>query len=74
VLASRGWTEEEFDRRERAQLPVEEKRRRSDYVLHNSGDRAEMAAAAAELLERITRDAQSADSQRLGSRRNKEDA
>lgn len=74
VLASRGWTEEEFDRRERAQLPVEEKRRRSDYVLHNSGDRAEMAAAAAELLDRITRDAQSADSQRLGSRRNKEDA
>jgi dephospho-CoA kinase len=34
----RGWTPEEFQRREAAQEPVEEKRRLADFVLDNSGD------------------------------------
>jgi dephospho-CoA kinase len=34
----RGWTPEEFHRREAAQEPVEEKRRRADFVLDNSRD------------------------------------
>jgi dephospho-CoA kinase len=34
----RGWTAEEFARREASQEPIEEKRRRADFVLENSGD------------------------------------
>ncbi len=35
VRESRGWDEAELDRRERAQLPLEEKRRRSRFVVAN---------------------------------------
>lgn len=35
--AERGWTAEEFRRREAAQLPLEVKRRRADVVIDNSG-------------------------------------
>lgn len=34
----RGWTAEEFAAREAAQEPIEEKRRRSGFVVDNSGD------------------------------------
>ena len=34
---SRGWTKEQFHSRERSQLPLEEKKRRSDIVIDNSG-------------------------------------
>lgn len=34
----RGWTEDEFNRREASQLPVEEKRCRADFIVNNSGD------------------------------------
>ncbi|MCW5775518.1 MAG: dephospho-CoA kinase [Phycisphaeraceae bacterium] len=37
VRASRGWDEAEVDRRERAQMPLEEKRRRSRYGIVNAG-------------------------------------
>jgi dephospho-CoA kinase len=37
--ALRGWREEEFDRREAAQLNLPEKRRRADFVIDNSGSR-----------------------------------
>ena len=33
----RGWDESEFDRREASQRPIEEKRRRADVVIDNSG-------------------------------------
>ncbi len=36
--AARGWTAEEFRRREAAQESVDEKRRRADFVLDNSQD------------------------------------
>jgi dephospho-CoA kinase len=39
---NRGWAEAEFDRREAAQWPVEEKRRRSDVVLENVGSPEEL--------------------------------
>ena len=35
--AQRGWTEAEFTRREESQLSIEEKKRRSDVVIDNSG-------------------------------------
>ncbi len=37
VVEGRGWTEAELDRREAAQMPVDEKRRRADLVLDNDG-------------------------------------
>lgn len=37
----RGWSEAEFRAREAAQLPVEEKRRRAEHVIDNSGSEAE---------------------------------
>ena len=36
-VASRGWTAEELQRREASQMPLDEKRRRSDVILDNSG-------------------------------------
>lgn len=38
----RGWTAEEFARREAAQMPIREKRRRSTHVLANAGDLADL--------------------------------
>lgn len=34
---NRSWTREEFEKRERSQLPLEEKRARCEYVLTNAG-------------------------------------
>lgn len=39
---ARGWSEDEFTRREAAQLPIEEKRRRASHVINNSGTLAEL--------------------------------
>ncbi len=39
-VRGRGWSAEELDRREASQMPLEEKRRRSDVVLDNSGEPA----------------------------------
>lgn len=38
VVASRGWSEQEFQRREASQLSVADKRRASDVVIDNSAD------------------------------------
>lgn len=37
LVASRGWYEEEVEKREDSQLPLDEKRTRSDYVVVNNG-------------------------------------
>jgi dephospho-CoA kinase len=42
--ASRGWTAEEFSRREAAQLPIEEKRRWCSHAVDNSGTLAQLDA------------------------------
>ena len=52
-VASRGWDESELARRERAQLPLEEKRARSDAMIDNSGDPASLRPACEELLARF---------------------
>lgn len=41
---SRGWSAEEFARREAAQAPIEEKRRAASYVIDNSGTLDELDA------------------------------
>jgi dephospho-CoA kinase len=51
VRDARGWDEAELVRREAAQLPLEEKRRRSDHVIENSGDLAALAAATRRVLD-----------------------
>jgi dephospho-CoA kinase len=38
VVAGRGWSEAELDRREAAQMSLDQKRRRSDHVVANDGD------------------------------------
>ncbi|MFG0326117.1 MAG: dephospho-CoA kinase [Phycisphaerales bacterium JB037] len=53
VIEHRGWDEAEFDRRERAQWSPERKRARSDEVIVNDGDRAELARRTREALQRV---------------------
>jgi dephospho-CoA kinase len=54
VRENRGWDEAELDRRERAQLPLEEKRRRSTHLVTNGGDRDALAEQVAHVLTSIT--------------------
>jgi dephospho-CoA kinase len=49
----RGWDVQEVRSREKWQLPLEEKRRRSDYVVRNEGAPADLQSQAAAVLERI---------------------
>lgn len=51
--ANRGWDEAELARREAAQMPPEEKRRRADHVIPNAGSLEDLAAATGAVLERI---------------------
>jgi len=53
VMRTRGWDALELDRREAAQLPLDEKRRRSGYVIVNDGDRAKLLTEAERVLERV---------------------
>lgn len=53
VKASRGWDAEELERREKAQMPLEEKRRRSDDVVVNDGEPGLLPGRVADLLQRI---------------------
>lgn len=53
VRETRGWDEGELDRRENAQMGLEEKRRRSDHVLVNHGTLDELESRAAKLLAAI---------------------
>jgi dephospho-CoA kinase len=46
VRASRGWTAEELSRRESQQMDAEEKRRKSDHVIANTGDEGSVARQA----------------------------
>lgn len=50
LAEQRGWREEEVTAREKAQMPLEEKRRRADAVIDNSGTPEEAAAQVEHLL------------------------
>lgn len=52
VRRTRGWDEAEFDRREAAQMPLEEKRGRCGFVIVNEDD-APRVEAAREVLEAV---------------------
>jgi dephospho-CoA kinase len=53
LLSSRGWDEAELRAREDSQLPLDEKRKRADYVLRNEGDLSELAAQVRSILHTI---------------------
>jgi len=50
VMSSRRWTEEEFNRREASQLPLDEKRQRSHDVIVNAGSEDRLKARVAAVL------------------------
>jgi dephospho-CoA kinase len=50
LLEKRGWSAEEVLARESSQLPVEDKRRRADAVIHNSGPPERVAEQVEKLL------------------------
>lgn len=55
---ARGWQPDELSRREACQLPLDEKRERSDHVLANNGDLEQLEAAVRALNETLTGRAQ----------------
>lgn len=59
VMEYRGWDAEELGKREKAQLPLDEKRRRSDYLVINAGDRVSMEAGVREVFDQIRRETRS---------------
>jgi dephospho-CoA kinase len=48
----RGWSAAEFDRRETAQWPVDDKRRAADFILSNHGSEADLRQAVAKFWDR----------------------
>ena len=56
VQESRGWDAEELDRRENTQLGLEEKRKRSDYVVANTGLPDELHGRVVRVLAAIQKD------------------
>jgi dephospho-CoA kinase len=59
VMETRGWDADELERREKAQWPLDEKRRRSDYLVTNAGDRASMEAGVRGVFDQIRRETRS---------------
>jgi dephospho-CoA kinase len=53
VKPARGWSEATFEARERSQWPVEEKRRRADWVIANDGGPDHLRAEVARLFARL---------------------
>jgi dephospho-CoA kinase len=56
LAQQRGWTSEEVQARQRAQLPVADKISRADYVLDNSGSAEETAQQIDDLISRMNLD------------------
>jgi dephospho-CoA kinase len=48
----RGWTEDELLRREKTQLPLDEKKKRADFIINNNGNSEETYRQVADLLAR----------------------
>jgi len=53
VLETRGWSPKELNRREGAQLPLDMKRNKADYVLINEGELGEVYDQVKQILEDI---------------------
>jgi dephospho-CoA kinase len=55
VAQRRGWDERELAKREDSQLPLDDKRARSDYVISNNGDLQALAEQVHRILNEIVR-------------------
>lgn len=55
VMATRGWDEAELSKREKAQMPLDEKRRRADHVVQNNGDFSELKELVRRVLNEIVK-------------------
>lgn len=55
VQQGRGWDQAELRRRESSQLPLDEKRRRSDYVIRNDGPLENLDTQVTDVLARVVR-------------------
>ncbi len=53
VRSTRGWDEAELARREAAQIPLDDKRARSEYTVVNTGSHADLAGVVSGILDRI---------------------
>lgn len=53
VRRTRGWDEAELDRRELCQLPLDEKRARSHYVIPNEGSPDQIRSRVTDVLKRV---------------------
>ncbi|MBN1512943.1 MAG: dephospho-CoA kinase [Phycisphaerae bacterium] len=53
VQATRGWSEQEFDRREKVQDPLDSKRCRADYVVDGNSELDELRRQVKNLISRI---------------------
>ena len=49
----RGWDRRELDRREKMQAPLEEKRRKADFIIRNNGSERELEGKTRVVVERI---------------------
>lgn len=56
-VRARGWTDDELARREAAQLPLEEKRRRCRFVIDNDPARTDLPAQARRVLDEVLNEA-----------------
>ncbi len=56
VMTTRGWDETELDRRERAQIALDAKRRAADHVIANSGPLDAVRSAVQAVFAAVTRD------------------
>ncbi len=53
VQTDRSWAKDELDRRENRQMPLDKKRRQSQYVLQNQGDIADLKCRVEALFQQI---------------------
>ena len=53
VMATRGWTAEQLEARERSQMPLDQKRRRADHVVENNGDLTALEGQVSRILDTI---------------------
>lgn len=61
VREGRGWDERELRQREKAQIPLEEKRRRADYLVVNTGNLPALRLRVAQIFTSITEAIESSD-------------
>ena len=57
MKADRGWSEEEFTRREKLQKPLDMKRQRADYIVVSNSELKELRRQVERLFSRILHEA-----------------